>query len=352
MRAMLSWSFAFVLSCVPACARKGSPATLAADAGPSVRVDSLSHQFGKATEGDYLEHTFVIANDGPADLEIKQIQPNCPCVTAQLSQSRIPPAGKADLKVRFDTLDRTGDQDRKVTLTFGDASMKPIDLRVQAHVDPAIALQEDEDDEEEAEDTFVGADVTRELKVVGARAATAHVSIAEVTNPNITATLVDDPASGGKVVRALIRAPALGHFHAQIVLATDVPRKPKVVQNIDWSVRGNVTTDPVALHFETGGPSGNLQPAELVAVVKSRLEGLVVRSAKSQSPAFVVKLARGKDAGTYEVHVRPGDSKAVPSSMASSIELLTNDKVDPVVRLPILVSARPATSGGAASGQP
>lgn len=350
-RTLLSCAFACCVALTPACARKSAPAGAGADAGQGVTVESLSHQFGNAVEGDYLEHTFVVSNNGPADVAVAQVQPNCPCVTAQLSQQRIPAGGKAEVKVRFDTLDRTGDQDRKVTLVFADASLQPIDLRLHAQVQPAIALQEDEEDDEEAEDTFVGADVTREFKVIGGRAAGAHISVVEVTHPNVTATVADDPSAGGKVVRALIRAPERGHFHAQIVLSTDVERKPRVVENIDWSVKGNVTIAPVAAHFEVDGPAGALQPEERSIVVKSRLPGFVVRSAKSQSAAFTAQLAPGKEAGTFEVRIRPSDPKAASALTTSFVELRTNDKVEPVVRVPIAVAPRRTASARAAASR-
>ncbi len=344
MKPLLWCSIAFAVFALSGCARRTEPPAPVLDAKPAVVVDAATHDFGGATEGDYLEHTFVISNTGRADLVLAKVQPNCPCLTANLSRTSVPPGGKADLKVRFDTIDRTGDQDRKVTLTFADATIQPMDLRVKARVQPAIALEEDEQNEEAAEDTYVGLDITRVFKVVGARAASARVSVAEVTHPNVTATVVDDPHGGGKLVRALIRAPQKGHFHAQIVLATDLDRKPRVVRNIDWSVKGNVTFEPVAMRFEADSGSARLRPEERMVVVRSRLPGFVVRSARSQSPAFPCKLAPGKEPGTYEVRVRPGDSGSSPRWVATTIDLETNDKVDPVVHVPVVVSLPGATA--------
>jgi|GEM_PF-1612346 len=348
-RPLWCW-IAVAVFAVPGCARKTEPSAAVLDAKPAVVVDEATHDFGGATEGDYLEHTFVISNAGRADLVVAKVQPNCPCLTAELSRSSIPPGGKADLKVRFDTIDRTGDQDRKATLTFANAAIQPMDLRVKARVAPAIALEEDEQDEEEAEDTYVGSDITRVFKVAGARAASARVSVTEVTHPDITATVVDDP-HGGKLVRALIRAPKMGHFHAQIVLATDLDRKPRVVRNIDWSVKGNVTFEPVAMRFEADPGSTSLRPEEAVVVVRSRLPGFVVRSARSQSPAFACKLVPGKAPGTYEVRVRPGESTSPPRWMTTTIDLETNDKVEPVVRIPVVVSL-PGAAAASRAGKP
>lgn len=59
--------------------------------GPRLRVGDNQLDFGVVAVGQELAHTFVLHNDGDADLEIAKAKPSCGC--AALNYDKVIPAG-------------------------------------------------------------------------------------------------------------------------------------------------------------------------------------------------------------------------------------------------------------------
>ncbi len=64
-----------------------------ASIGPKAQVPETTYDFGEVFEDVKLTHTFTIKNIGDALLEIKDIDSDCACTTAD-SDRRIPPGGE------------------------------------------------------------------------------------------------------------------------------------------------------------------------------------------------------------------------------------------------------------------
>ena len=73
--------------------------------GPSPRLEipRMNIDLGQIPEGQVAEHTFVIRNTGQGVLRVTRLYTTCPCLTAYLSASVIPPDRIALLTVRLDT---------------------------------------------------------------------------------------------------------------------------------------------------------------------------------------------------------------------------------------------------------
>ena len=76
--------------------------------------------FGTVEEGSILEHTFIIKNELRNTLNIKDLQASCLCTVSEVSTKSIPPGGSAEVKVKFDTQDRTGRVTQYIYVTTDD----------------------------------------------------------------------------------------------------------------------------------------------------------------------------------------------------------------------------------------
>ena len=347
MRAMVLTAAAAIALCA-ACARKTPPDQHPADAGASLSIAQPIHDFGAVTEGDKLAHTFELSGSPTVPVGITRVETSAPWVTADLKTLRIPPGGKGQVEVSFDTLGRTGDLEKRVTVVAGDPKVPAIQLYVRAHVAPMIAVEEESEEREEDEFIYLGDHVTRELKLVGPRAGEAHLAIERITSPDITADIIQQPADAGPPrLRVTVTANTLGHYHGGVFLSTGIAAKPTIMHFFEWVVLGNVTVAPRAMHFEVEAASKRADGHEQVALVRSRLDGFVVRSAKTSSPAFSAEVKRSAKDGEFELHVRVANPDVLARTDAASVELSTNDKIEPVVRVPIAISrqsGRPRTS--------
>jgi hypothetical protein len=76
---------------------------------PKMEVAQPVYDFGKQEHsGGFLEGSFTLKNTGKQPLSIKQINPDCPCISLINPPETIAPGKSALMKFRFDTVTKTG----------------------------------------------------------------------------------------------------------------------------------------------------------------------------------------------------------------------------------------------------
>ncbi len=357
MKSVIPWIALLAFAPCSACARKSPTPEARTDAGSHISAAETRFEFGAAAEGDNIKHTFVLRNTGAVPVKLDRVEPNCPCVTATVKQQLIGPGDSTEVEVSLDTLGRPGDLEKNVAISSSELSAPPVKLRIHARVEPLLAVHEEDD--ESAEDMYFGATVTREAWITGARASVAQLTIERVTSPDVTAEIVKktEGDSVRQQLRVTVRGTALGHYHGAVIMKTDLPQKPKLVHGFEWNVLGNLKVNPRALHFETSGGLPVVGGEEKVALIKSRLDGFDVKGAKSSSAVFKPSVRRTDTQGVYELRVVVADRKRLAETATAMIELSTNDKVQPVITVPISVASAlpprpPAPAASSARPQP
>jgi hypothetical protein len=76
----------------------------------AIKFDNNTFDFGKAKEGDVLEHIFEFTNTGTETLYIHEITVSCGCTIPEWDKIPIPPKGTGKLKIIFDTKTKSGQQ--------------------------------------------------------------------------------------------------------------------------------------------------------------------------------------------------------------------------------------------------
>lgn len=87
---------------------------------PSIKLSEYNHNFGKVKEGEVLDLKVVVSNIGDAELEIKNIKSSCGCTAALMTDKKLGPNEKGELKIEFDTKNLSGQIARTVTLYSND----------------------------------------------------------------------------------------------------------------------------------------------------------------------------------------------------------------------------------------
>lgn len=101
-----------------------------------ISFEQPSHDFGAVDEGAVLSHRFAFTNTGNIPLLISDARSTCGCTVPDWPRSPIPPGGKGEIFVQFDTNNKPGKQQKPVTIT---ANTFPAQTQVfiRAEVDPA-----------------------------------------------------------------------------------------------------------------------------------------------------------------------------------------------------------------------
>ena len=81
-------------------------------AGPmaAITCDSSFYDFGTVRQGAIVKRTFHFTNTGTDSLMITDVKVTCGCTVPEWSKAPVPPGGKGEIKVEFNTANKAGRQ--------------------------------------------------------------------------------------------------------------------------------------------------------------------------------------------------------------------------------------------------
>jgi hypothetical protein len=90
-------------------------------AGPRLKFDYTSHDFGTVNEGKVVDWTVNFKNVGNKDLEIKNVQTSCGCTAAVVSGKSLKPGETGSLRIEFDSTNKTGKTSKTISVDSNDS---------------------------------------------------------------------------------------------------------------------------------------------------------------------------------------------------------------------------------------
>lgn len=82
-----------------------------------IHFEEDTYNFGDVNEGDVVIHTFPFTNTGKVPLVITNARSTCGCTVPDWPKEPIPPGGKSEINVEFNTKNKKRDQTKAVTIT-------------------------------------------------------------------------------------------------------------------------------------------------------------------------------------------------------------------------------------------
>lgn len=86
------------------------------DSAASASFDRAVHDFGTVTEGEIVETSFKVTNNGKTDLVITDAQVTCGCTVPVWPKKPIKPGETETIEVKFNTNGKTNRQKKNITL--------------------------------------------------------------------------------------------------------------------------------------------------------------------------------------------------------------------------------------------
>jgi Neuraminidase (sialidase) len=83
---------------------------------PVLLASNYALDFGRVKTGTKSELTVSLQNKGKQPLTIRELQPNCICVTTSLDKKLLQPGEVATMKILLDTKSRAGTQNKSITI--------------------------------------------------------------------------------------------------------------------------------------------------------------------------------------------------------------------------------------------
>ena len=119
-----------------------TPATPTAPAGPltSIKFAEETFEFGKVVAGEKVSHTYKFTNTGNEPLIISNAKGSCGCTVPEWPREPIAVGGTGEVTVVFDSKNKKGPRNQKVTLTANtDPPQTFIYLKGEVEPDPNAA---------------------------------------------------------------------------------------------------------------------------------------------------------------------------------------------------------------------
>ncbi len=82
----------------------------------TIKYDETVYDFGVADEGTIVKHVYKFTNTGKEPLIISNAKGSCGCTVPQWPKQPIPPGGRGEIAVEFDTKGKPGRQTKHVTV--------------------------------------------------------------------------------------------------------------------------------------------------------------------------------------------------------------------------------------------
>lgn len=105
---------------------------------PVITFETTEINFGSIVYGVEAIRVFTFTNTGKSPLVITSIKGQCGCTSILdgIPKEPIPPGGTASFRVKYDTTNRPGMFDKKITVT-SNASNAIVDVKIKGNVVPA-----------------------------------------------------------------------------------------------------------------------------------------------------------------------------------------------------------------------
>lgn len=106
---------------------------------PQLALKQQIHDFKDVIEGEVLEHTFEVLNQGDEPLILERVKPGCSCSVAHFD-STVPPNGEGKISVKIDTKGFDGPERWVVKVFSNDPKWGEAILDLRANVKPVITV--------------------------------------------------------------------------------------------------------------------------------------------------------------------------------------------------------------------
>lgn len=98
-----------------------------------ISFDETEHNFGRVYEGEQVGWFFKFRNTGSKDLLITNAYASCGCTVPDYIKEPVHPGGEGEIKVVFDSDDRSGIQTKTITVE-SNAQNNNITLKITAEI--------------------------------------------------------------------------------------------------------------------------------------------------------------------------------------------------------------------------
>lgn len=331
--------------------------------GPSPKLvtKSFTHDFGEVNAGYPLKHSFIIRNEGKADLEIKNVAPSCGC-TASDYDGIIAPGmeGKITLGIAA-TEHYSGEVSKSATVTTNDPTRPTFNLILRAYFKPttkpggpsapkapglapgkAAGPYTISPSDRWFTSALSGTTSATKIHFYNREAQPVRITKVEAggTDFKVQLTPIED---GRRYELHIATNPQLkpGQYKQSVKLQTDSSSTPEISLHLEATVFAKVLASPTAISLPKIQLVSDVASISLpvIYVRKVRELGLNIKEVRSTLPFLKLEVKTEIEGQFYTIKLSLDPSKIKgPGDYKGEVIVDTNDVEVPQLKVPVNLS--------------
>jgi hypothetical protein len=313
--------------------------------GPRLTLVDPLKDFGTVAKGDKLEWAFQVKNTGTTDLEIIAAKPTCGCTVADFDKI-IKPGATGKVSAHVDTSNFSGPINKAVTLETNDPTAPTAQVTITAVVRPFVeaypagflrySLLQGGTDKQAL---TLYSDETEPFEITKIESPQEWIKVDYKKNEGLERVPnVGKDGQNQYKIEVTVGGPEakIGPLAEKIHVLTNSKHQPEYWISVSGVIRPSIRWEPTALNFGEVAPSDSAATRTIVFRSNDLKtpETFQVMKAESNVPGVLVSLAPTANKGEYQVTVQV-DREAKGGAIDGSVIVQTNDKVNPIVTIPV-----------------
>ncbi|HEX7421390.1 MAG TPA: DUF1573 domain-containing protein [Thermoanaerobaculia bacterium] len=317
-----------------------------ADKAPRVSVVEPVKDFGTIPRGDKLDWSFLVKNTGDTDLQIIAARPSCGCTVADFDKV-IKPGQTGKVTAHVDTSNFAGPIAKMVTIDTNDPSTPSTQLTIHAVVKPYVEahpagfvrfnmLQGETD----VQTVTIYSEENEPFEIVRVESPQPWIKVdyKKIEDPAQILPAVGRP--GQAQYRVNITAGGndakLGPLAEKVHVVTNSKHSPDYWLSVSGVIRPTFRVEPSGVNFGevTAADSAATRSVVLRSNNLKAPETFIVSKVESTVPGVTANVKPTQNKGEYEVTLQVAPT-AKAGDVDGKVTIYTNDKVNPVVTVPI-----------------
>ena len=298
---------------------------------PRIVVDDPIFDFGSMEVGEQREHSWVIRNEGTADLHITSVRPSCGCTNTAMADDIIPPGGSSTLSSVLDLPRQVGAVRKNIAIHSNDPQQGTVVVAFVGTATQAIVLDPQvlafQNVEREAELTM-----TASLKAYEEGLTFNITEVSTGTDENFDASY--ETIEEGRHYEIIVKTrPPLhnDYLRDRVYIHTDHP----TLNLIQLTVVANVLTDIISAPDVIRLNADHTDPIKRMILLRAgRVTDFTVTGVDLPDPAMSYEVTVRQQGMVY---VEVDNIVAKPELEGTHIIVYTDAESVPEVRIPISV---------------
>ena len=298
--------------------------------GPAIFFKKPDFNFGRIFKGQKIEHIFEFENRGKGILNIGKVKNSCGCTATILTNNTIPPGNMGEIRATFNSGSFTGNVTKSIAVISNDPERSSYKLTISGEIIEDLNIKPRNID---FGSVYIGEKTNKTFTIKSQTEPDFKIKKIAPSKPFINASIAEEKNGEYVIKVALENNPEIGRFSGGIYFETNSQMQKKVTVPFFGEIVGDVTTYPKKIYYGYVTKGKELTHKLFVKINKSDIKILSIKTSPDYVSSRIVETGEINHHCLIEVKLH---AEAAAGKIGGLLELYTNSKIQPVVRIPIM----------------